>query len=79
MVGPGRIFTKCNRIRKISCFYSSNSDKTLSLSINRHRLSSLAECLRFDLANVFGSTLTFASFVLEVVLARFNSWDNFFP
>ena len=24
------------------------------------------------------STLTFATFVLEVVVARFNSWDHFF-
>jgi len=23
---PGRIFTKCNRIRKTSCFHSSNSN-----------------------------------------------------
>jgi len=76
---PGSIFTKCNRIRKTGCFYSSNSNKTLSLSINRHRLSSLAKCLRFDFAKVFDSTLTFAIFVLEVVVARFNSWDHFFP
>jgi len=27
---------------------------------------------------VFGSTLTFATFVMEAVVARFNSWDHFF-
>jgi len=32
----------------------------------------------FDFVKVFGSTLTFATFVLEVVVARFNSWDHFF-
>jgi len=39
----------------------------------------IPEYLRFDFVKVLGSTLTSATFVSEVVLARFNSWDHFFP
>ena len=71
---PGRIFTKCNRIRKTSSFCRCDCHKTFTLSINCHGHSGLGECLRFDVAKVFNSTLTFATFVLAVVVARFNSW-----
>ena len=43
-LAPGRIFTKCNRIRKTSSFYRCDCHKTLGLSFNCHRHSSLREC-----------------------------------
>jgi len=50
----------------------------LSLLFKRHRLRIMVDMLkRPAVAMVFSSPLTLATFVVVVVVARFNLWDYF--
>jgi len=50
----------------------------LSLSLQQPRHGRVVDAITSAMPAVFGSALTLATFVLVVVVAHFNSWDQFF-
>jgi len=52
-------------------------NKTLDLSLNWHRHSSVANMFTSAVQVVYGLAITLATFVLVEVVAHFDSWDQF--
>jgi len=50
----------------------------LSLSLKWHRHGNVAVVFMSAVPMVFSSALTLATFVLVIMVAHFNSWNNFY-